>query len=183
MKKLISIIKTLAIIIVMVFAISLFFWRYTSYNILRYNALVEKVGVFPKINELGDYDKLRFKYFHQRYFIFADSKVYTLKVTYDDDEYKAMKQHLNIAYKYQKEPLSGIGYGNDIEPNSPKFELGSFTFRVLKNTEYGTLRYPKEIFIIGTSDKDNQVAFIYFRDFDLDCIESLPDFLIGYCGW
>lgn len=85
MKKLISIIKTLAIIIVMVFAISLIFWRYTSYNILRYNALVEKVGVFPKINELGDYDKLRFKYFHQRYFLFADSKAYTLKVTYDDD--------------------------------------------------------------------------------------------------
>lgn len=93
-----------------------------------------------------------------------------------------MKQHLNIAYKYQKEPLSAIGYGNDIEPNSPEFKLGSFTFRVLKNMEYGTLSYPKEIFIIGTSDKDNQVAFIYFRDFELDCIESLPDFLIGYCG-
>ena len=46
------------------------------------------------------------------------------------------------------------------------------------------LYYPKELVFVGVSQSRNEIAFIYFYDFDLDYIDrSFADFLIEDCGW
>ncbi len=63
------------------------------------------------------------------------------------------------------------------------FELDGYRFKMLSTSEYG-LYYPKEIVFVGISEGNNEIAFVYFEDRDLDYIEdSFEDFLLDECGW
>lgn len=63
------------------------------------------------------------------------------------------------------------------------FVLDGFNFQMLSNGEY-KLFYPKTMAFIGISEDNNEIAYVFYHDMDLDYIgSSFSDFLIEDCGW
>ena len=63
------------------------------------------------------------------------------------------------------------------------FTLDGFYFQMMSQKEY-KLYYPKTMAFIGISEENNEIAYVFYDDIDLDYIGgSLSDFLIEDCGW
>ncbi len=153
------------------------FGNSVSYNIEKYNDIVESVDVLPELDELGNYDDLYFKHFHDR-MLFWLSDAYTLKVSYDNQNYNKEKELLSQKFIYQTDTLKYIE--NEKEPH---FQYDGFEFNVLDVNEYD-LMYPKKLVFVGFSDKKQEIAYVYYYNFDLDSINtSFGEFLKGECGW
>ena len=63
------------------------------------------------------------------------------------------------------------------------FQYDSFAFNVLDVNKYD-LTYPKKLVFVGFSDKKQEIAYVYYYNFDLDFIDtSFGEFLKEECGW
>ena len=148
-----------------------------SYKIEKYRNALESVDILPEIDELGEYDDLYFKYFHDR-MLFWISDAYTLKVSYDNQNYNREKELLSQKFVFQTDSLKYID--NEKEPY---FQHDGFEFNVLDVNEYD-LMYPKKLVFVGFSDKKQEIAYVYYYNFDLDAINtSFGEFLENECGW
>ena len=153
------------------------FGNSVSYNIDKYNELIENVDVLPELDELGDYDNLYFKYYHDRTLFFV-SDAYTLKVLYDAQNYNKEKELLSQKFVYQTDTLK---YLDNVK--EPHFQYDDFEFNVLNINEYD-LMYPKNLIFVGCSDEKQEIAYVYYYNFDLDVINtSFGEFLKEECGW
>ena len=153
------------------------FGNSVSYNIEKYNEVIESVDVLPELDELGNYDDLYFKYFHDR-MLFWSSDAYTLKVSYDTQNYNKEKDILSQKFVYQIDNLKYLD--NEKEP---QFQYDGFKFNVLDLNEYD-LMYPKKLVFVGFSDEKQEIAYVYYYNFDLDVINtSFSEFLKEECGW
>lgn len=176
-KKIVISVVSLILLCAAAFVINALIGGWTSYDINKYAELVSEQNALPKLDELGKYDSIYFKYYHNNMLIF-ESDAYVLKLSYDDDNYQKEKNKLSQKYIYQTEPLSYIG-----NTKEPTFQTDSFDFKVLDVNKYD-LFYPKELIFIGTSDKSKQIAYVYFYDFDIDSINvTFEEFLKEECGW
>ena len=138
-------------------------------------------NILPKIEELGEYKDIDFKFYRKNMLIFK-SDAYILKVSYDEDDYNKQKDKLSKHYIYQTENVSdsrtGITYL--IEPS---FIIDTFQMNMLSNQEYGMI-YPKELVFIGASNEKKMISYVYYLDDDLDYIDrSFKEFLKSDCGW
>lgn len=150
-----------------------------SYNKKYYTELTERVEVLPKINELGDYKDIHFKYYYKRV-LFWLSKAYTLRVAYDDVNYEEVKKEILDRYEFQTEKF--VDYDNN--EKEPQVTIDSYNFNFLSLKEYKLQAYPKELIFVGFSDEKKEIAYVYFYDFDLDRLdESFEEFLRNECGW
>lgn len=150
-----------------------------SYDVEKWDTLQESCAHLPSVAQLGQYTDLKFKYLQKQYFIF-ESEAYTVKATYSGSEFEKMTQWIDDTYQFQ----NTVKNYRDEETEMPaSFRLGDFAFRMLSLEAYD-LYYPKELIFVGVSHNRNEIAFIYFYDFDLDYIDrSFADFLVEECGW
>ncbi len=148
-----------------------------SYNVEKYNEVLESVDVLPALDEIGNYEDLYFKHYHDRMLFFV-SDAYTLKVSYDVQNYNKEKELLSEKFVYQTDTLRY----NENE-KEPHFQYDGFEFNVLDVNKYD-LMYPKKLVLVGFSDQKQEIAYVYYYDFDLDVIDtSFGEFLKEECGW
>ncbi len=180
-KKIIIAIVIVTVLSSAVFVVHHFFiGSWSSNNINRYIELTEYRRV-PKIDELGKYNNMEFKYYRQNMLMFF-SNAYILKVSYDAENYQKEKEDFLKNYVYETENLNDYGgYGSSNEPN---FEMDTYSFKVLSSNEYGLQSYPHHIVFIGTSDEKYEIAIVCYFNSDLDYINSsFPEFIKEECGW
>ena len=127
----------------------------------------------PKQDYLDLCTDYRFDYTAKRVSVF-ESHAYTLICKFSDDTYTNEKSNLDYKYKYLNKDILGI-YGY----SETEFELNGFSFRTIMGGNY-----PKDMLFIGCSDNTNEIAYIYFHDFDLDSLpSSITDFIKKETGW
>ena len=154
---------------------------WVSYNINRYVNLTMTNDILPKLEELGEYEDIDFKFYRDNMLIFM-SDTYMLKVSYDDENYKKEKELINNNYIYQTETMIDV-VDENIYKKEPSFELDTFNMKMLSNDEYH-LDYPKELVFIGASDEKKMIAYVYYSNWDLDYIDiTFKEFLKRDCGW
>ena len=149
----------------------------TTYKEEDYVRLADSTDFLPDIDyfdSASDIDFFRFR----KSFLGFSSEAYILTAEYNSDIYFYEKELLNEKYVFETDNV--IDYtGNEL---SSEFTCYGYKFHLLDAKAYDML-YPKEIVLIGCSDSEHKVTYIYFMDKDLDAITSFESFLINYCGW
>lgn len=138
-------------------------------NIKYYERLLDEFPVFPQVTELNHCKEYSFKYYHKRELFFC-SDSYKLVVKYDKEAYLSEKTKIEAKYKFSKGTICDSITSN----KSTKFSIDSFAFRMLSADEYEVycLEYPKKMAFVATSDDTCEIAYLFFRDTDLDNINS-----------
>lgn len=171
-----GVILALAVICMSVF-IYFIAGSYTSRRISIYKDLCTELELLPELNELGDYSNVKFRKFHQNYVWFS-SDSYTLKVIYDDENYELQKKQLDSNYMFQKD-----SFDNTDEQNiESSFSYKGYDFRFLSD-DYLEFEFPKKLYLIGINDDENTIAYIYFNDNDLDCLDTTEQFMSKYVNF
>lgn len=133
--------------------------------------------VMPKLNELPKYKSISYKYNHKS-ILFFESDAVTLVLTYDDKTYKREKDKLTKTYTFLNKKIEFSDMDDDeykyIIPEY-EFSINTYNFKVVGEEGKGNTEFPKSFGIIGTSDKKKSIAYLYFYDFDLDCIGKKND--------
>ena len=180
-KKVSRLVIIISMLCIFAVAVNAVIGGWVSYNINRYINLTMSNNILPKLEELGEYEDVDFKFYRNNMLIFK-SDAYILKVSYDEDDYYEQKEKLNKHYIYQTEDVSDSGIGITYL-KEPSFEIDTFQMNMLSNQEYGMI-YPKEIIFIGTSDEKKMISYVYYFDDDLDYIDRpFKKFLKSDCGW
>lgn len=177
------IVWVIAVLVVCVFALGMYalFGSVTSHNIERYINLTEENNFLPKLDELGEYEDYYFKYYHKNNLFIFSSDAYTLKVSYDAENYEKEKERLEQKYVYRTEPWRNWG---GEKAKEAQFQIDTFDMKILSELEYDQLHYPKRLAFVGTSDKNQEIAYVYYYDSELDYIDrSFAEFLREDCGW
>ena len=99
---------------------------------------------------------------------------------YSEAEYSAEKDTLNSRYSFQTELLNA-GETECL----PQAEIGGYSFRIpsISNEYADEIDYPKQFILVGTNDETKEIAYIAFRDPDIDYIDDLNEFILNNCGW
>ena len=150
-----------------------------SYDINEWSNLEKTFTYLPSVEEMGEYSDLKSKYQHRDYFIFQ-SDAYILRAKYSKDIFDKQKNSILNNYSFQE---TVVDYGEETIEKEANFEFDGFKFQMLSLKEYN-LYYPKQIVFVGISKKNNEIAFVFFDDIDLDYIsDSFEEFLVEECGW
>ncbi len=148
-----------------------------SHDIELYEQVAAEEASIPSLEELGTYKELDFKYFRKKSVLFK-SEAYVMKVAYDSAEYAAAKENMLGDYSYQSEVPA---QGDEEYDNDTIFTLDTFDFGLLRVDE---VNYPQKLIFVGASDETYEIAYVCFRDQDLDYIDkSYADFIREECGW
>ena len=182
MKKKASMLVTIiSMLCIFVVAVNAVIGGWVSYNINRYVNLTMTNDILPKLEELGEYEDVDFKFYRDNMLIFQ-SDTYILKVSYDDENYEKEKELIDNNYIYQTETLIDVVDENTYK-KEPSFMLDTFNMKMLSQAEY-RLDYPKEIVFIGKSDEKKTISYVYYLNWDLDYIDiPFEEFLKRDCGW
>ncbi|WP_061994798.1 hypothetical protein [Clostridium sp. ATCC 25772] len=129
----------------------------------------------PKLDDLPTYKDITYKYTNKSMVIFQAHSV-VLVVSYDDETYKNEKAKLEEKYNFLDSKVSldsmyNVDDGEDkyVIPEH-EFLINSYNFRVADENEKNNRKFPKAFGMIGTSDKEKSIAYLYFYDQDLDYI-------------
>ena len=155
-----------------------------KYDEKTYSQMAEKDNVMPKKTELGKYESVRYKYHHYDGML-SDSNAYTVLAKYKTDEYKKQKQEILKIYKFRARKVdNSLNDAPEQKKLKPGFNIGNFEFKLLSEA-YGDDYYtfPKLVYLIGFNDTSSQIAFVKFKDFDIDFIYSYDTFMRQDCGW
>ena len=109
----------------------------------------------------------------------ADSN--TLLLTYSPEAYTAQTACLNSQSIFHTEPFPVLSSA-PADPLPPEFTWEGWYFRYLSEDQT-TLSYPSELILVGTNDAECAITYVYFKDIDLDYIDSHEEFLLNECGW
>ncbi len=151
-----------------------------SYDINMWDNMQVTHAYLPTVNEIGDYTDVEFKHLHKDMSILFQSDAYILKASFTTQEFEKQISHIESKYHFQETVTSDVD--KKIE-NDTFFELDDFQFKLLSLDEYN-LEYPKQMVFIGVSNKNKEIAYVYYFDMDLDYIDSsFQDFLKKECGW
>lgn len=175
----ISTVIIISLIVILLLAFLLFGYKsFVSYDIKEWDELETKETYLPSVNEMGEYSDLNYKC-QTISAVFFVSKAYTLKATYNEEEFEKQKDIINTEMVFQDKIIEKAD--EDTIEKEASFEIDDFKFRMLSE-EY-ELDYPKEIVFVGISEEKKEIAFVVFSDPDLDYIDTFPEFLIKTCGW
>ncbi|MBR4657837.1 MAG: hypothetical protein IKP26_01105 [Clostridia bacterium] len=138
----------------------------------------------PTPMELGSPDQIEY---HDSSFsiLIFETEAYTLLCSYDEANYTAEKNALETRYSYRTLPYDAEKSfdGNDEEKVEPYTSIGDDHFRFVKPDDNDSTEYFTQCFIVVTNDVKHEIAYIVFRDIDLDVAKNLDSFLMNYCGW
>lgn len=154
-----------------------------NYDEKTYSQMAEKDDIMPQNTELGNYESIRYKYHHIDGML-TDSNAYTVIARYNDSEYKKQKRIILKSYNFRTTKVdNSLNDNPEQKMLEPSFNLGGFEFKLLSETYSDGWDFPKLVYMIGFNDKKNQIAFVKFKDFDIDYIYSYDTFLWQNCGW
>lgn len=123
--------------------------------------------IMPNLDELPEYENITYKYTHKTMLIFESDSV-ALIVKYDDETYQSEKNKLAENYIFLEDNVE------DVIPEY-EFSINSYTFKVVADNENSNTEFPKSFGMIGTSEEEKSIAYLYFYDYDLDYIGEEDD--------
>ena len=181
MKKITKIIIiTILIIIVltilmMILLIYKFFFSATVINNIneydeRKDSFTHAENVMPDLKLLPKYENIHYQYRKINYFPFY-AETMLLIVTYDEETYKNELEKID-RMAFLQNPINN-NKGDYLIPKH-EFVINNYSFKVLNGDNY---YYPKTIGLIATSDKNNNIAYLYFEDADIDIITNMENFI------
>ena len=119
----------------------------------------------PNLDEIDDY--LEIDYLCEKSTAFFPSCSMQLIIKYDAQTFLKEKARLETAYTYINEPQTG--YGDD-EYTIPveSFSAFGFDFKIAK---FDNTVYPKNFGMVGISETNHEIAYLwlYFPDLDIIC--------------
>ncbi|WP_461206319.1 hypothetical protein [Clostridium sp. DL1XJH146] len=146
----------------------------SSSNIKKYLNTGSKIDlnakeVMPSLEDLPEYQDILYRYTHRSMIVFESDSV-ALIVNYDDETYNIEKDKLLEKYTYLEEKVVGIFDESKYFIPEYEFSIDSYNFKVVAGDEESNTKYPKSFGMIGTSDEEKSIAYLYFYDSDLDYI-------------
>lgn len=120
--------------------------------------------ILPDLNDLPKYQNIVYQY-QLKFRIIYQSETMLLATTYDEDTYADEKQKIEKNDVFLTKESSLTEY---------EFSINSFAFHVINNRQ-STI--PKFFGMIAMSDEKHCIAYLYFRDIDLDGIGNMPEFV------
>lgn len=144
-------------------------------DIEKYDKYVEKTKYasqfMPKLNELDNYEEVKFGYRLVSYSIFMGfcSDGISLFVTYDDNYYDEKEKVLNN-YEYLKEDEIIYGRNESVQFPLTIFNYKGYTIQIVPNRNYwsnGELTC-KSFMMVGYNDSNKTIVYMYYYDFDHD---------------
>lgn len=180
--KIISIIFMITIYITVVFPLSMNIWgtpkEKLSYYIGEWNQIADNLEFLPSLSDMGKYSEIKYKHLY-RDFIFFESDAYTLTAAYSEENYENQKEIFKNEFVFQE---NFFEFDSD-RYRRTSFDIDNYDFYMASFEEYRML-YPTKILFIGFNDTENEIAFIFYSDMDLDYIStSFEDFLFYDCAW
>lgn len=132
--------------------------------------------IMPNLDDLPKYENIAYKYTHKSIIIFESDSV-ALVVKYDDKTYKSEKDKLAKKYTFLDHKIAFNGSESEYIIPEYEFSVNSYTFKVVDEdvNGKGNTQFPKSFGMIGTSEKKNSIAYLYFYDTDLDLIGEKND--------
>lgn len=125
----------------------------------------------PKLEELPKYQDISYKYNHSSIILF-ESDAITLVVEYDEETYEKEKEKLTEKYKFLDQKVVSDFDKDKYYIPEYEFQINNYDFKVVEESDNYKAKYPKSFGIIGTSDEEKSIAYLYFYDSDLDYIEE-----------
>ena len=144
-------------------------------DISHYDERVDKTMnakiLMPKLTEISDYSSASFAYQNTYESLLLDFKAYTISLflTYEDN-YQSIKETTNEKYEtlYLNKERSDFMLC--------EFDYKGYDLRIVPDLTYWTNKdgegFPtvKSFMLVGFNDSKRTIAYLYFYDFDLDCI-------------
>lgn len=165
---------------VLIFAVSLFsfYWLncvggYVEFRTLHGVNEIKEYYTDFSFNKFGKYEDI-FNYQYHSTGIFQQ-EAYTTILKYDKKSFEEEINDIDMNYKFYDHSIV------DGEPE-PFFTFDGFDFRIEKSKSPKEW-YPKQLYLIGINKTSYEIAYVYFQDYDLDCVSDFNDILDYYCGW
>ena len=153
-----------------------------SNDITVYEQLAAEDKIMPELEELGEYVSVKSLY-HHGMMLFFEWEAYNLIVAYREEDYESAKANAQEKYTFETEDITGEpGIWEDVSL-SPSFTFKGYQMNLLKQGELYSDRFPKLAYFVGFNDETHKIAYVYFRDPDLDAVDSMEEVLAQYCGW
>lgn len=125
----------------------------------------------PAIKDLPEYQNISFKYNHFSLILLGTGGI-TLVVKYNEETFENEKKKLAEKYKYlDHKVLSNFDRSKYYIPEY-EFSINNYIFKVVDSSENYQAEYPKSFGMIGISEEEKSIAYLYFLDLDLDYIEE-----------
>lgn len=140
--------------------------------------IVDNHSFMPSLSEIDQPIQTEYYKYYSEFGVFFTCDAGILICKYDDSTYKAQKNIVDTTYVFQTAPIDVSGY--DVEPI---VNIDDYQFRMLSLEGEYNLVYPKFLAFIATNDAENEIAYIWFYDVELDYIESMTDLINNDCGW
>lgn len=137
---------------------------------LLINEWFDQKYIFPKVYNLGEYERSSYKHYKKEATLFSDSiDTYVLKVRYNEKNYAKQKQNLENMYTYTDLTTFNLEFQHienfDYAPYTGKtFKSDDYIFRLVDGKAYGLEGYPQEMFFVGNSDTRKEIVFALFCD-------------------
>lgn len=143
-----------------------------------YTQMAKEDAAMPVKSELGNFENVIFKCRHFDGHLIVFYEAFTALATYSDTEYEKQKNEVMETYTFVTGKVVN-GYCDDPDNRElePVFTHGGFEFKLQSETEF-----PKSVYLIGFNDETKQIAFVRYKDTDIDYINSYDEFL-NDCGW
>ena len=127
--------------------------------------------VMPRLSELGDYDSVYFAYQHQVQSLLMSFENHSISLfAFYGDNYESQKELTNEKYEtlyLDKERSDFMLF---------EFDYKGYDLRIVPDLTYWVNKdgegFPtvKSFMMVGFNDSKNTIVYLYFYDFDLDCI-------------
>lgn len=130
------------------------------------------VEFMPEINDLSEYEEIRFGYQKTEEFIFI-AETMSLTVKYSEDDYSAVKETMLAHYEFIDAPI--VDTDGDVLLDD-SFIHNDFVFRAVptyrNDIKYGACKY---FGLLGINDDLCCIAWLYYVDMDRDFIAEADE--------
>lgn len=165
-KKIPGIVKVILPILILAVTLFVFYWLngvggHIEFRTFNGESEISEYYEDFDFEQFGSYESIsNYKYYSTGIF---QQEAYTTILKYDKETFERLKNEINETNTFY---------------NDKNFTTENFDFRI-KTSKL----YPKELNLIGINDESHEIAYVSFKDYDLDDISSLDGFLYYYCGW
>lgn len=149
-------------------------------NYLKHNSPIDSYSreVMPDLEYLPEHQDKEYRYHHKMGAFPSESVV--LVVKYDDKIYESEKAKLNEKYVFSEEKVNKNQDEDELLAEN-EFSINTYKFKVVgEDTDLSTSDV-KSFGMIGMSDEENSIAYLYYYDSELDYIsDNLDEFVDHY---
>lgn len=174
-------IKKLLILLIILVCLSSCTKSYNSNKEEDYERYISEVVdaqlYMPNLEDLGVYESIFVSSRIRNDLFFDTTDTIALIVQYDESNYDIATNNLENKYKYISHELENY---KDFEAS-----IKNFNFRVDLNSLYEMINYPsnevvlypKCSLIVGLNEIEHKIAYLYYWDVEVNCMEDLDKFI------